>query len=210
MFKKTIGQVKAVDGVSFDLHAGETLGVVGESGCGKSTLARVLMNLEKPTAGTVRYKGKDISKLRRRGAAPAAPADPAGHAGPVHLAEPADDRRRPDRRAVRDPPRGGAEGQPRGPRCRSCSTWSGSTRSTSTGTRTSSPAVSGSASASPARSRCGPEIIVCDEPVSRAGRVDPGAGDEPAGGAAGRVRAVVHLHRARPVGGAPPRPTGWR
>ncbi|MEU5565723.1 ABC transporter ATP-binding protein [Micromonospora musae] len=63
VFKKTIGQVKAVDGVSFELRSGETLGVVGESGCGKSTLARVLMNLEKPTAGSVHYKGQDISKL---------------------------------------------------------------------------------------------------------------------------------------------------
>ncbi|MFD6564432.1 ABC transporter ATP-binding protein [Micromonospora profundi] len=63
VFKKTVGQVKAVDGVSFGLRTGETLGVVGESGCGKSTLARVLMNLEKPTAGSVVYKGQDISKL---------------------------------------------------------------------------------------------------------------------------------------------------
>jgi oligopeptide transport system ATP-binding protein len=64
LFKKTIGQVRAVDGVSLDLKSGETLGVVGESGCGKSTLARVLMNLEKPTGGSVKYRGKEIFGLR--------------------------------------------------------------------------------------------------------------------------------------------------
>ena len=63
VFKKTIGHVRAVDGVSLDLKAGETLGVVGESGCGKSTLARVLMNLETPTSGTVKYRGQDIYQL---------------------------------------------------------------------------------------------------------------------------------------------------
>jgi oligopeptide transport system ATP-binding protein len=60
VFKKTIGHVQAVDGVTLDLREGETLGVVGESGCGKSTLSRVVMNLERPTAGTVLYRGKDI------------------------------------------------------------------------------------------------------------------------------------------------------
>ncbi|GAB3139777.1 dipeptide ABC transporter ATP-binding protein [Micromonospora sonneratiae] len=64
VFKKTVGHVKAVDGVSLELKQGETLGVVGESGCGKSTLARVLMNLEKPTSGTVRYKGQNIFGLK--------------------------------------------------------------------------------------------------------------------------------------------------
>ena len=64
LFKHTIGHVRAVDGVSFDLHRGETLGVVGESGCGKSTLAQVLMRLEPPTSGSARYEGRDIFAMR--------------------------------------------------------------------------------------------------------------------------------------------------
>ncbi|MEV7938512.1 dipeptide ABC transporter ATP-binding protein [Kitasatospora sp. NPDC088264] len=63
LFRKQVGAVKAVDGISFDLRQGETLGVVGESGCGKSTLAKVLMNLEPATGGSVRYKGEEISRL---------------------------------------------------------------------------------------------------------------------------------------------------
>ncbi|MET8770783.1 dipeptide ABC transporter ATP-binding protein [Streptomyces sp. NPDC004658] len=63
LFKRTTGAVKAVDGVDFTLAPGETLGIVGESGCGKSTLAKMLVNLEKPTAGTIRYKGEDITRL---------------------------------------------------------------------------------------------------------------------------------------------------
>ncbi|MFB9925124.1 ABC transporter ATP-binding protein [Amycolatopsis halotolerans] len=64
LFKRTIAHVKAVDGVSFDLQPGETLGVVGESGCGKSTLAQVLMRLEEPTSGAATFEGRDLFKLR--------------------------------------------------------------------------------------------------------------------------------------------------
>ena len=58
--------LKAVDGVSFDLRPGETLGVVGESGCGKSTLARGVLKLIPPTDGTVAWLGKDIAKAGRK------------------------------------------------------------------------------------------------------------------------------------------------
>ncbi|MCE7082151.1 ABC transporter ATP-binding protein [Streptomyces sp. ST2-7A] len=66
LFRRQVGAVKAVDGISFELFRGETLGIVGESGCGKSTVAKLLMNLEQPTSGGIFYKGEDITKLSGR------------------------------------------------------------------------------------------------------------------------------------------------
>ncbi|HAI85715.1 MAG TPA: peptide ABC transporter substrate-binding protein [Firmicutes bacterium] len=65
--QRQVGVVRAVDGLSFDVHRGETLGLVGESGCGKSTTGKLIMGLERPTSGEITFDGLDIVGMSKKG-----------------------------------------------------------------------------------------------------------------------------------------------
>src|SRR6202171_1554488 len=65
--QRQVGSVRAVDDISFTVNQGETLGLVGESGCGKSTTGRAILQLYKPTGGSVNFLGQDLTKLRGQG-----------------------------------------------------------------------------------------------------------------------------------------------
>jgi len=64
IFQRHVGDIKAVDGISFDIRQGETLGLVGESGCGKSTTGRTILQLYRPTGGKVYFEGEDLTALK--------------------------------------------------------------------------------------------------------------------------------------------------
>jgi len=66
VINRRVGEVKAVDGINFWVHRGETLGLVGESGCGKTTTGRCILRLERPTAGQILFDGVDIAKAERK------------------------------------------------------------------------------------------------------------------------------------------------
>ena len=153
IFQREVARVLAVDGVSFSIRKGETLGVVGESGCGKSTMARCIMRLLEPTGGSIMFDGDDITriggkqlKVRREMMMvfqdPYASLNPRkrvgsiiGEALEVHKIGTAAEIKQRVQELL----------DVVGPE----------PRSTTTASRTSSPAASGSASASPARSRSG-------------------------------------------------------
>lgn len=73
MLRKQVGEVKAIENVSFDLHLGETLGIVGESGCGKTTLARSIMRVYEPRDGQIVFNGMDITHLKDKQLKPLRP-----------------------------------------------------------------------------------------------------------------------------------------
>src|SRR3989304_3100995 len=73
IFERTVANIKAVDGVSFDIHRGETLGLVGESGSGKTTIGRCILLLYKPPAGRIFFEGSDLTRPPAGGAPPPRP-----------------------------------------------------------------------------------------------------------------------------------------
>ncbi|MFN3476854.1 MAG: ABC transporter ATP-binding protein [Candidatus Methylomirabilales bacterium] len=66
LFQRVVGLIKAVDDVRFSIRKGETLGLVGESGCGKTTTGRLILQLERPTAGEILFEGRDLTKMEGR------------------------------------------------------------------------------------------------------------------------------------------------
>ena len=103
IFQRQVGAVKAVDGVSFDIRKGETLGLVGESGCGKSTTGRAILQLHGPPTAAIVFEGSESTRLRGEATAAHAQRHADDLPGPLRLAQPAHDRRRDHRRAAGDP-----------------------------------------------------------------------------------------------------------
>ena len=151
ILRRVAGDVFAVDGVSFDIHRGETLGLVGRSGCGKTTLGRTLLNLERATGGSVEARRQGDPRVRRsrQHDRPAADADRVP--GPGRVAEPADAGQRHHRRGAARPATRRTDGASGRVATSASATTSRSSACGATmraAIRTSSPAASGSGSGS--------------------------------------------------------------
>ena len=96
--KKTV--VRAVEDVSFSIHPGETLGLVGESGCGKTTVGRLILRLDQPTRGEIFFEGTNMTTASPSRVAGDAPQDPGDLPGPLFVAQSAHDGRPDHRRAA--------------------------------------------------------------------------------------------------------------
>ena len=103
IFQSRVGDIKAVDGVSFQIMRGETLGLVGESGSGKTTLGRCILQLLKPTGGQVRFRGQELTELSGKEMRSLRRELQVIFPGPLRIAEPADDGGVDCRRAVSHP-----------------------------------------------------------------------------------------------------------